>query len=151
MRFGFWRGSPSDPKKSRLYTNGESFCGGQILTDKELKKLNRYQLLELIIMQSEELEQVKAQLAEARRQLEQRNIQIEQAGSIAQAALQLSGIFEAAQSAADIYLQNVKQQYGRTQQEEQSVQLSENIITADAVDKLIMECAEESAESTTAE
>ena len=102
-------------------------------------------------MQSEELEQVKAQLAEARRQLEQRNIQIEQAGSIAQAALQLSGIFEAAQSAADIYLQNVKQQYSRTQQEEQSVQLSENIITADAVDKLIMECAEESAESTTAE
>lgn len=128
------------------------------MTDKELKKLNRYQLLELIIMQSEELEQVKAQLAEARRQLEQRNIQIEQAGSIAQAALQLSGIFEAAQSAADIYLQNVKQQYGQTQQEEQSVQLSENIITADAVDRLIKECAEESAEcaeepaeSTTAE
>lgn len=78
------------------------------MTEKELKKLNRYQLLELIIMQSEELESVKAQLQQAQHQLEQRNIDIKEAGNIAQAALQLSGIFEAAQAAADMYIENVK-------------------------------------------
>lgn len=81
------------------------------MTEKELRKLNRYQLLELIIMQTEELEKVKAELAQAELKLEQRNIQIQEAGNIAQAALQLSGIFEAAQAAADIYLKNIKLQY----------------------------------------
>ena len=119
------------------------------MTDKELKKLNRYQLLELIIMQSEELEMVKAQLAEAQHQLEQRSIQIEKAGNIAQAALQLSGIFEAAQKAADLYLENVKQQCGHTEKNDTALQknqteeqFSQEIITADMVEQVINGCTE---------
>lgn len=84
------------------------------MTEKELRKLNRYQLLELIIMQTEELEKVKAQLVQAEQKLEQRNLQVKEAGNIAQAALQLSGIFEAAQKAADLYLENIKLQYEQT-------------------------------------
>lgn len=37
-----------------------------------------------------------------------RRIELDEAGSIAEAALRLSGIFEAAQDAADRYLENVK-------------------------------------------
>ena len=85
------------------------------MTEKELKKLNRYQLLELIIMQTEELEKVKTQLADAEEKLQQRSIQLSEAGNIANAALQLSGIFEAAQAAADLYLENVKSQFGHVQ------------------------------------
>ena len=79
------------------------------MTEKELKKLNRYQLLEIIIMQTEELEKVKAELEQTKEMLEKHNIELSRAGDIAQAALKISGVFEAAQSAADIYLESVKE------------------------------------------
>lgn len=78
------------------------------MTEKELKKLNRYQLLEMIILQTEQIADLEKQLENTRKLLEKQQIQAAQAGSIAEAALQLSGIFEAAQSAADIYLANIK-------------------------------------------
>lgn len=78
------------------------------MTEKELKKLNRYQLLEMIILQAEQIADLEKELARTRELLDSQRIQVTQAGSIAEAALQLSGIFEAAQSAADVYLSNVK-------------------------------------------
>lgn len=80
------------------------------MTEKELKKLNRYQLLELIILQTEQISDLEKQLEETRQALDSQQIQLTQAGSIAEAAMQLSGIFEAAQTAADTYLENVKRQ-----------------------------------------
>lgn len=74
------------------------------MTEKELKKLNRYQLLEMLILQTERADRLELELEEARKQLEEHNLQIAQLGSIAEASLQLSGIFEAAQKAADLYL-----------------------------------------------
>ena len=50
---------------------------------------------------------VEEELAEAKEQLENRRIQIENSGSIAEAALKLNGIFEAAQAAANQYLENL--------------------------------------------
>lgn len=80
------------------------------MTEKELKKLNRYQLLELIIMQTEQIQELEVQLKQAQAQIDAQEIRIAEAGSIAEASLQLSGIFEAAQAAADIYLENVRKQ-----------------------------------------
>ncbi len=77
------------------------------MTDQELKKLRKSDLLELLLAQSKEMERLKRELREANKKLADRAIQIEQAGSIAEAALQLSGIFEAAQKAADDYLYNI--------------------------------------------
>ena len=58
------------------------------------------------------LEEKEADLAELQREFEElksaRHINISEAGSIAEASLLLSGIFEAAQRAADIYLTNVR-------------------------------------------
>ena len=59
--------------------------------------------LELRITQLEE------KLAQAQKKLDDRAIIIDRAGSIAEASLQLSGIFEAAQRAADQYLENIRQ------------------------------------------
>lgn len=70
----------------------------------ELKKLKRADLLELLIAQGKELDRIKAELDEAREQLSRREIALAEAGSIADAALKLSGVFESAQEAADIYL-----------------------------------------------
>ena len=78
------------------------------MTDRELKKLKRNELLEMLIAQIEENERLKHRMEEQKRQLQDRQIAVEQAGSIAEAALKLNGVFEAAQSAAQQYLENVQ-------------------------------------------
>ncbi len=110
------------------------------MTQKELHRLRRRDILQLLLVQSEETEQLRKQLAETQETLrateanyeklrkrldhkdeqihrlrdtleEQRNhrrIELEAAGSIAEAALRLNGIFEAAQKAADQYLYNLQ-------------------------------------------
>jgi len=77
------------------------------MKENDLRKLSRQQLLELLLKQSRELDKVRAQLEEAQNALKDRQIRIRESGSIAEAALELSGIFEAAQQAADDYLYNV--------------------------------------------
>lgn len=72
-----------------------------------LRKLSRQELLEMLIESEEHVRQLEEELAEAKEQLENRRIQIENSGSIAEAALKLNGIFEAAQAAANQYLENL--------------------------------------------
>ena len=72
-----------------------------------LKKLSRQDLMEMLIESERHVQQLEKELEETRKQLEDRKIQIEKAGSIAEAALKLNGIFEAAQAAADQYLENL--------------------------------------------
>ena len=80
-------------------------CG---MTDKELKKLSREELLELLIAQGRELESCRQKLAEAEEELASRRIAIDNAGSIAEASLQLNGVFEAAQRACAQYTDNIR-------------------------------------------
>ena len=87
--------------------------GEYIMDEKELKRLSRKQLLELLLLQIERADELEARLAQAEEQLKSRQIAEMQAGSLAEAALKLSGVFEAAQEAADLYLENVKQQKGK--------------------------------------
>lgn len=90
----------------------------KFMTDKELRKLGRTELLELLIGQAKENETLKIQISEQaarigelEAQLQQRTIMIDNAGSIAEASLQLNGVFEAAQKAAQEYLDNVRLRY----------------------------------------
>lgn len=78
------------------------------MTDQELRKLSRADLLELLLQQAKENERLREQLKQAQEQLASRKIEIEKAGSIAEAALQLNGVFEAAEKAAAQYLENVR-------------------------------------------
>ena len=125
------------------------------MTERELRKLKRHDVLQLLLVQVQEAEQLRQQLEHTGEQLkaerelterlktklnskdaqihklkgrldkkdlqireqratleklrQDRRIRMERSGSIAEAALQLSGIFEAAQSAADLYLENIRQ------------------------------------------
>ena len=72
-----------------------------------LKKLSRQDLLEMLIESEKHVEQLEKELEEAKEKLSDRRIMIENSGSIAEAALKPSGIFEAAQAAADQYLENI--------------------------------------------
>ena len=78
------------------------------MTDKELRKLSRAELLEMLIQQIERNEELEAELKKAKTELRNRAITIENAGSLAEAALQINGGFEAADRAAKQYLRNVQ-------------------------------------------
>lgn len=79
------------------------------MTSKELKRLRRSDLLEMLLSLSKENDQLRQELALANAQLEDRNIRLQEAGSIAEAALKLNGVFEAAQAACDQYLQSIRE------------------------------------------
>lgn len=74
----------------------------------ELQKLNRKQLLELLLKQTQRADELESQLEETEKKLQERLLKESQAGSIAEAALKLNCVFEAAQAAADQYLENIK-------------------------------------------
>lgn len=74
---------------------------------KELKKLNRDDLLELYLHERGENEELGARLAQAEDQLADRRIAIENAGSLAEAVLVLNGVIEATEAACAQYLENV--------------------------------------------
>lgn len=82
--------------------------GKENITERELRKLSRADLLELLLAESRENEQLRAQLQEANQKLASREIELQNAGSIAEAALRLNGVFEAAERAAQQYVENVR-------------------------------------------
>lgn len=83
------------------------------MTEKELKRLSRAELLELLLAQTEENERLRQQLNQAQTELKDRRILIENCGSMAEAALKLNGVFDAVDRAVQQYLDNVR----RTAQE----------------------------------
>ena len=79
------------------------------MTERELRRLSRTDLLELLLAQRKENEQLRCLLDQTQAQLADRTITISNAGSLAEASLQLSGIFEAAQDSCQYYLDNIRQ------------------------------------------
>ena len=73
------------------------------MTEKELHKLKRGELLEMMLAQSREIDALRARVSELEEKLADREIRIRESGSSAEAALKINGIFEAAQAAADQY------------------------------------------------
>lgn len=78
------------------------------MTEKELRKLNRRQLLELMLEQSKRIDKLEYALVKAQEELNNRRITIQESGNIAEAALRLNNIFEAAQQAADQYVESIR-------------------------------------------
>ncbi len=87
------------------------------MTSKELRKLHRAELLQLLLDQVQENEQLKSQVNAMMTQLNQQRITCEKAGSIAEAALALSNIFQDADQAARKYIQEVEELTARQEQE----------------------------------
>lgn len=78
------------------------------MTDKEFKHLKRKDLIEIIYELQKNEQQLRAELEATQARLAEREIKISKAGSIAEAVVHLSGIFETAQAAADEYLARVQ-------------------------------------------
>ena len=86
------------------------------MTDKELRRLKREELLEMLISQSKEVEELRAEVSELKKKLDDRQICLDKAGSIAEASVLLNGVFEAAQAAAPQYLENIQSLSGQQEQ-----------------------------------
>lgn len=78
------------------------------MADRELRRMHRAELIEIIYALKQSEDQLKAQNAALTAQLQDRQLRLESAGSIAQAALELNNVFTAAQAAADDYLHSVQ-------------------------------------------
>lgn len=80
------------------------------MTEKELKKLNRYQLLELLVVQTERADKLQEKVDELESKLLEQNLSFLKLGSLADAAMHINGVFEASQKAADLYLDAARKQ-----------------------------------------
>ena len=89
---------------------------------KELRKLRRGDLLEILVEVSEENDRLKAENAELKAKLEEKVILLNKAGSIAEASLRINNVFEAVQQAADQYLASIKSINAMKREELQKIQ-----------------------------
>lgn len=78
------------------------------MTDQELRRLSRQDLVEIIYELQKTEAELKQENEDLRAQLEKRKIILSQSGSIAEAALALNNVFQAAQDAANCYLHSVQ-------------------------------------------
>lgn len=96
------------------------------MKNKELKRFSRKELLEILVFQGKEIEELKKQLEEANRKLNERKIMIEEAGSIAEAALRLNDVFRSADEAAKQYIESLR--IMKEQEKEVLDQIRENAL-----------------------
>lgn len=77
------------------------------MLNKELKKLSRRELVDIIYQMKKNEQQMQEEIADLRKQLEDRRMRISNAGSISEAAMSITDVFMAAQKTADLYLQEI--------------------------------------------
>lgn len=78
------------------------------MKESNFRKLSRAELLKLLIEQMTENEMLRGENAYLQEQIRDRRMDLEQSGSLAEAALRLNGVFRAADAAAEHYLENLR-------------------------------------------
>ena len=86
------------------------------MTDRQLRKASRSELLKMLQQCRQENDDLRQQLEQTRSQLQSRQLVVDQSGTLADAALKLSGIFEAAESACQYYTENIRTLSGRQEE-----------------------------------
>ena len=108
------------------------------MTDKELKRMSRRELLELLVFQMEENEKLRKELEQANEKLKDRDIMISESGSMAEAALRINGVLQAVERAAQQYLHNVRRLEAESRQKAEAMKtetMKADVMKADATNK----------------
>ena len=78
------------------------------MTDKEFKRLSRFQLIDIIYQLQLKQEELLADNEALTKALDDKRIQVSKAGNIAEAALEIHNVMQAAQDAASHYLEEMQ-------------------------------------------
>lgn len=126
--------------------------GINAMTDLELRKMGRRELQDALMEREEELEHLRSRLVTAEKKLAEREILIDRAGSIAEAALAVNGVFEDAEKAAKQYLENIEKLSSRqesvcAQRDQESREKADRILSDAQVraDRIVEEARKEAA------
>ncbi len=77
------------------------------MTEKELRKLSRADLLEIMIEQQKQINRLEKEVRRVEDVLRTRNKMIKDSETLAEASLRLSEVYAAAREAANLYLDNI--------------------------------------------
>ena len=77
------------------------------MASKELKKLSRRELVDIIYQMKKNEQLLQDELTSLQKEIQERRIHLSTAGSIAEAAISITNVFSSAQTAADLYLQEI--------------------------------------------
>ena len=91
------------------------------MTDKEFKRLNRAQLIDIIYQLQLQLDKVNEEKRELEGELADKRLRLSAAGNIAEAALEINDCFRSAQNAAEQYLNEIKAIREETEAERQRI------------------------------
>ena len=78
------------------------------MTDKEFKRLNRSQLIDIIYLLQVKQEELTAENEKLSKELDDKRLRVSEAGNIAEAALEIHNVMQAAQDAASHYLEEIR-------------------------------------------
>lgn len=87
------------------------------MTDKEFKRLGRPQLIEIIYQLQLQGEALEAENQKLKAELKSKRIRMEHVGNIAEAALEINNVMQAAQNAAAQYLEEIHRLRTETEEE----------------------------------
>ena len=102
------------------------------MTDKEFKRLNRHQLIDIIYQLQLQIDNLTEKNQALEKELADKRLRLSNAGNIADAALELSNCFRSAQEAAELYLSEIKTIREETEAERQQILLQAQA-AADAI------------------
>ena len=78
------------------------------MTDKEFKRLSRSQLIDIIYQLQLKQEELTAENEKLSKELADKRLRVREAGNIAEAALEIHNVMQAAQDAASHYLEEIR-------------------------------------------
>ena len=89
------------------------------MTDKEVKRLNKAQLIDIIYQLQLRMDELTEKNRELEAALEDKRLRMRDAGDIAHAALEMNACFQSAQTAAEQYLSEIRAMHAEMETERQ--------------------------------
>lgn len=87
------------------------------MNEKELRKISRKELLELLLEQANRIIDLEKELANAKAKLEDKRIMLNEAGNLAEASLKITDLFQKTMETCKIYSDNIEELNSRIEKE----------------------------------
>ncbi len=95
------------------------------MNEKELRRLSRGDLLEILLNQTERIELLEKELAKTKKELANKKISISESGTLAEASLKVSDLFKKADESIEIFKSNYLSKVTKQFDKEKAAKLKE--------------------------